>query len=194
MARMMAKLVDWKDDKGYGFAQVPGGTERVFVHARSFEQKSARPHRGDSLEVDVGRGKKGLFARTARILSLGELQERLPLHVVTAAVLFILVQLVVIRAEAGFGLTYYYTLAGGLSYWLYQRDKLAARLGRPRVPEWQLLLTDLSGGIVGGLLAQHRLWHKTAKPRFQQRTLAIVVLHACFLGLLGAGFLRPFGG
>lgn len=187
MARMMAKLVDWKDDKGYGFARVPGGTERVFVHARAFEDHGARPSRGDSLELDVGRGKKGLFARTARVLSLSELNERLPLHVVTAAVLFILVQLAIIRAEAGFGLAYYYALAGGLSYWLYQRDKAAARLGRPRVPEWQLLLTDLAGGIVGGLLAQHRLWHKTAKPRYQQRTLAIVILHAAFLGLLGAG-------
>lgn len=191
MPRILAKLVDWKDDKGYGFARLPGGTERVFVHARAFEEAGARPRRGDDLEVDVGRGAKGLFARTARILSLAELQKRLPMHVVTASVLFILVNLAIIRGMASFDLAYFYALAGGVSYWLYHRDKVAARQSRPRVPEWQLLLADLLGGVIGGLLAQHRLWHKTSKPRFQRRTVAIVILHAGLLGLLGAGALHP---
>ncbi len=53
-----------------------------------------------------------------------------------------------------------------LSYAMYAADKRAAQQGRRRVPERTLHLFALLGGWPGALLAQRRLRHKTAKPRF----------------------------
>lgn len=57
-------------------------------------------------------------------------------------------------------------LMSALSYAVYAADKRAAQQGRRRVPERILHLLVLLGGWPGALLAQQRLRHKTAKPRF----------------------------
>lgn len=190
MSRVQASLVEWKDEKGYGFARLPGGTERVFVHARALQQDAQRPKKGDMLELDIVNGRKGLAGANIRILSSADIERKLPFHVVTATMLFILVQLVVILGQAPFALAVYYTLAGALSLYLYGRDKQAAIAGLWRISENQLLTVDLLGGIIGGLLAQHRYWHKTSKPAYQTRIFAIVVLHAGLLAAMGAGFIH----
>ncbi len=193
MARIQANLVEWKDDKGYGFARLPGGTERVFVHARSLEHATPRPKKGDIIELDLIEGRKGPAAENVRVLSDVEIAHILPYHVVTATMLFILVQLVVILGRAPFGLVVYYTLFGAISVYLYGRDKQAAVAGLWRVSETHLLTVDLLGGIIGGLLAQHRYWHKTSKQSYQTRIFAIVALHAGILAALGSGILTwPF--
>lgn len=193
MTRVQANLVEWKDDKGYGFARLPGGTARIFVHVRSLEKSAPRPKKGDVLELELVEGRKGPAARNVRVLSEVEIAHILPYHVVTATMLFILVQLVVILGRAPFGLVVYYTLFGAISIWLYGRDKQAAIAGQWRVSETQLLAVDLIGGIIGGLLAQHRYWHKTSKQTFQTRVFAIVALHAGFLAALGSGLVKwPF--
>ena len=156
MARVQADLVEWKSEKGYGFARRPCGTERIFVHARAFVQRGIRPKRGDTLELDLISDNKGLSAKKARLLSKDELARRLPYHLVTAAMLFILVQLVVILGRAPFAFSVYYALAGAFSLYLYGRDKQAAIAGLWRISETTLLTVDLLGGIIGGLLGQHR--------------------------------------
>lgn len=189
MTRVQASLVEWKDDKGYGFARLPGGTERIFVHVRSLQRNAPRPHKGDMLELELVTGRKGPAAQNVRVLTETEIARTLPYHVVTATMLFILVQLVVILGKAPFGLVVYYTLMGALSIYLYGRDKQAAIAGLWRVSETQLLAIDTIGGVIGGLLAQQRYWHKTSKERYQTRVFAIVVLHAGFLAALGSGLL-----
>ena len=193
MTRVQASLVEWKDDKGYGFARLPGGTERIFVHIRSLQHAVPRPRKGDMLELELVEGKKGPAAQNVRILSEAEIAHTLPYHVVTATMLFILAQLVVILGKAPFGLVVYYTAMGGLSIYLYGRDKQAAIAGLWRVSEAHLLTIDLLGGVIGGLLAQQRYWHKTSKQRYQVRVFGIVVLHAGLLAALGSGLLSwPF--
>jgi len=187
MARVQASLVEWIDNKGYGFARQPGGTERIFVHARSLE-KGTKVKKGDQLELEVVPGKQGKpAARNVRVLDHEELARILPYHIVTAAMLFILVQLVVITERAPFGLSIYYVFMAGISIYLYSRDKQAALFGWWRISERTLLTVDLLGGIIGGLLAQHRYHHKKSKQSYQIRIFAIVALHALFLGLWGSG-------
>lgn len=191
MGRVQANLVEWMDDKGYGFARLPGGTERIFVHAKSFATGTARPQKGDELELEIVAGRNGRpAAKDARVLGAEEAAQQLPMHVVTAAVLFIMAQLVVLLGKAPFGVLAIYAIMGGLSIYLYVRDKQAALFGRWRVSERQLLIVDLCGGIIGGLLAQHRYRHKTSKQSYQIRTFVIVALHAAFLGALGAGIIN----
>lgn len=54
-----------------------------------------------------------------------------------------------------------------ITYVLYGADKRRAEAGRRRTPELVLHLADLLGGWPGGLLAQRRFRHKTAKLSFQ---------------------------
>lgn len=192
MSRVLANLVEWKDDKGFGFARLPGGEERIFVHAKSFMQKHPRPKRGDSVELEIVQGRKGPAAENVRVLSAADIARRLPYHIVTAIMLLLLAQLSVILGQAPFGLVIYYAAMGGLSFYLYGRDKQAAIDGRWRVGENQLLLLDLAGGIIGGLLAQHRYWHKLSKNSYQSRIFAVVTVHAVFLTALGIGIFSGF--
>lgn len=189
MARVQASLVEWKDDKGYGFARLPGGTERIFVHAKSFAAGGPRPQKGDELELEIISGRNGKpAAKDVRLLGAKEAGKQMPMHIVTAALLFIMAQLVVLMGKAPFGLVIVYALMGGLSVYLYVRDKRAALFGWWRISERQLLTVDLFGGIIGGLLAQHRYRHKTSKQSYQIRIFAIVAIHAAFLAALGSGF------
>lgn len=188
MARVSANLVEWMDDKGYGFARQSGGTERIFVHVKSFVKGVPRPKRGDDLELEIISGRNGRpAAKSVKILGAEDIAKQLPYHLVTAAMLLILVHLVVILGHAPFGLLIVYAAMSGLSLYLYSRDKKAAQFGWWRVSEARLLAVDLFGGIVGGLLAQHRYRHKQSKQSYQLRTMVIVAIHAVFLAGLGSG-------
>ena len=118
--RVQASLVEWKDEKGYGFARLPGGTDRVFVHAKSSQSRRTAPHKGDTIELDLIEGRKGPSAQNVRVLTAERNRPRPPFHVVTATMLFILVQLVIVLGNAPFGLVTYYTVMGArldLSLW-----------------------------------------------------------------------------
>lgn len=83
-------------------------------------------------------------------------------------------------------------IIGGISTFLfYQADKRAAEKREWRAPERRLHLADLTFGIVGGLLAQHVLRHKTYKPGFVTITALITALHVLTLGLIMFGVFAP---
>ena len=60
-----------------------------------------------------------------------------------------------------------YGVASVVCFILYAVDKSAAVGRRRRIPERTLLLAGLACGWPGGLLAQRRLRHKSAKASFQ---------------------------
>lgn len=190
MPRVTANLVEWKDDKGYGFARQAGGTERIFVHVKAFDSHGPRPKKGDELEFDMVAGRNGKpAAENVKVLGAEEIARQLPFHLVTAVMLFLLAQIVVILGRAPVEILVVYAVMGGLSMYLYSRDKQAAVFGWWRIRETTLITVDLLGGIIGGLLAQHRYRHKQSKASYQLRTLFVVAFHAALLAALGSGFL-----
>lgn len=84
-----------------------------------------------------------------------------------------------------------YLIAGIASFLFYQADKRAAEKREWREPERRLHLLDFTFGIVGGLLAQHVLRHKTYKPGFVTITALITSLHVLTLGLIMFGVYAP---
>jgi uncharacterized membrane protein YsdA (DUF1294 family)/cold shock CspA family protein len=84
-----------------------------------------------------------------------------------------------------------YIIGGISTFLLYQADKRAAEKRAWRAPERRLHLADLTFGIVGGLLAQHVLRHKTYKPGFVTITAMITALHVLTLGLIMFGVYAP---
>jgi uncharacterized membrane protein YsdA (DUF1294 family)/cold shock CspA family protein len=84
-----------------------------------------------------------------------------------------------------------YIVGGIAAFLFYKADKRAAEKREWRAPERRLHLADLTFGIVGGLLAQHVLRHKTYKPGFVTITALITALHVLTLGLIMFGVYAP---
>ena len=81
-----------------------------------------------------------------------------------------------------------YLVTGVVSAVFYALDKRAARNGRWRAQEAALHWLDLFGGIIGGLLTQQVLRHKTAKGDFIAISILIVALHVVAVLALILGF------
>lgn len=84
-----------------------------------------------------------------------------------------------------------YVIGGIAAFMFYLADKRAAEKREWRAPERRLHLADLTFGIIGGLLAQHVLRHKTYKPGFVTVTALITALHVLTLGLIMFGVYAP---
>jgi uncharacterized membrane protein YsdA (DUF1294 family) len=74
-----------------------------------------------------------------------------------------------------------YLIASVFSYYLYAKDKKAARSGMWRVPEKTLHLSSLLFGWPGSIVAQRTLRHKTQKSRFQIVFFIMLSLNLCLL-------------
>jgi cold shock CspA family protein len=60
--RFKGTLVEWKDDRGFGFIEPAEGGARIFCHLKAFEVRVRRPMPGDKLTYEVGKDAQGLLA------------------------------------------------------------------------------------------------------------------------------------
>lgn len=185
------ELIEWNDDRGFGFVQPVSGA-KLFVHISAFERPIRRPEIGDRLAFRRGPGKDGrpsvvaaqIAGGTFRPKPRGPSPERIEgaqaarAYRLLAAVL--LLAAVIILPVPRFGI-WVYLVMGAVSFMTYWLDKRAANAGAWRTQEAKLHGIDLVGGIVGGLLAQAALHHKTAKPDYAFVTFGIVLIHLAAL-------------
>lgn len=218
MAREKGILEDWNDARGFGFIRRPSGAGKLYVHMKSIGKSNERPKAGNILSYEVGKGANGrpaavevqiirpLQSKTAgiargkgpeRVAAPPRRREpqpglvRISTRTIAAATIIILVgnNVMLNRFPVWVGLLY---LIGGVASWLlYQSDKRAAERREWREPERLLHLVDLTFGIIGGLLAQHVLRHKTYKPGFVTVTALITALHVLTLGLIMVSVYAP---
>lgn len=221
MAREKGILEDWHDARGFGFIRRPDGS-KLYIHMKSIGKSIDRPKPGDALTYEIGEGAGGRPAAVkARIIEQPapvapapaataaqarptpaappQAQEpqrgfrQISVRTAAAATLIVLLgnDIMLERFPAWVGLLY---IIGGIASWLfYQADKRAAEKRAWRAPERSLHLADLAFGIIGGLLAQHVLRHKTYKPGFVMVTALITALHVLTLGLIMLGVYAPGG-
>lgn len=217
MAREKGILVDWHDARGFGFIQRPGGA-KLYVHMKSIGKSVDRPKPGDILSYDVSEGSGGrpvalnvtnhgeppkpkpAAAPSAARPAPERTKERqratpgmlsISIRVAAAAVIIVLLanNMMLQRIPVWVGLLY--AIGSVISFLFYQADKRAAEKRQWRAPERRLHLIDLTFGIIGGLLAQHILRHKTYKPGFVTITALITALHVLMLGLIMFGVYAP---
>lgn len=210
MTRERGVLVDWRDERGFGFIRRPGAAGKIYVHMKSIGKSVDRPMHGDQLEYTVGADKTGRpvaldvkFVRDEPAPSPAP-QPLLSAHshaphtvmgvatrVVGAAVILALLSANIMTERLPVWVAVLYLIAGAGSFLLYRADKLAAAGQGWRKPEIRLQLLDLTFGIVGGLFAQHVFRHKTYKPAFVTVTALITALHVMMLGLILFGVYAP---
>jgi uncharacterized membrane protein YsdA (DUF1294 family)/cold shock CspA family protein len=172
---LTAKIVEWDDQKGYGFLQV--GKGKVFLHRRDFAERHKRPTVGDVIRFTVGQDAKGrTCGRNAVHVNDGG--RITVLAVVVLACLLVLPALALHRHGVDFRWVGAYALVMGVvSYRCYALDKRRAREKAWRVSESGLHLTELLGGWPAAFLAQRRLRHKVSKPGFQVLFWLIVLAY-----------------
>jgi uncharacterized membrane protein YsdA (DUF1294 family)/cold shock CspA family protein len=179
--RDQGRLVEWFDEKGYGFIQPNDDSkDRVFLHIKDFARQGPRPILGCALEYNVLVDAQGRYrAQQVSYLKASQTQKSRTqksqkdrttlesnancvggIHRVFGAIgtLGRLSGLVLLLIS----------VMNAASYWFYAQDKEAAQNGQRRVPENTLHLLSFLGGWPAAWLAQQKLRHKTQKQPFRK--------------------------
>lgn len=187
--RIKGKITHWNPDKAYGFITPASGAKQVFVHLKSFSDRSAAPAVGQLVSFSEGTDRQG--RPCAVRVSFGD---ELPAGAIgrNDALLWSLVAgvflLFVLLAAAG-GLLppavpVFYIGLSLFAYLVYALDKSAARVGAWRTAENRLHILALLGGWPGALIAQQVLRHKSRKASFRFTFWVTVVLNCAALAWL----------
>jgi uncharacterized membrane protein YsdA (DUF1294 family)/cold shock CspA family protein len=175
--RLKGTLIEWNDDRGFGFLEPAGGGERTFCHISQFARRSQRPIAGDRLTYELSRDKQGRL-RATKIQPIASskpapvAQEKTssamsPWVAVIGSLLF----LAVVSALAFTGrvpilVPPIYLVLSLISILAYALDKSAAMNRRWRTQESTLQILSLFGGWPGAWFAQLAFRHKTKKTSF----------------------------
>lgn len=205
MARQTGELVQWNDERGFGFIATDDG-ERCFVHIGDIGRIATRPRAGDRVSFTLGRGSNGRpAAKEVKIAGANPLNSDANrrgtvapavrgsgVRGATAGIIVLLAATAWLLGRAPAWLPVAYLVLGVVGVLIYWFDKRAAEAGRWRVRETSLHIIDATGGVAGGLIAQQVLRHKTSKGSFVVATALIsgghvVALAALCLGLWGLG-------
>ena len=191
--RDQGRLVEWLDDKGYGFIQPNDESKgRVFLHIKDFAQKGPRPILGCALEYNVQVDANGRYKATqVSYLKASQTQKSgrstpqnqfksaqklQPMQILSIAYIVVLAGLTVFGLLNGMVLLLI-SLMNVMSYWFYAQDKEAAQLGNRRVPENTLHILSFLGGWPAAWLAQQCLRHKTQKQPFRKIYFCTIFLN-----------------
>lgn len=190
--RDQGRLVEWFDDKGYGFIQPNDASkDRVFLHIKDFARQGPRPIVGCALEYTVLLDGDGRFraqqvmylkaSQTQKILPKpknvnGQQQKLKPMQITCIAYILALAVFTILGMLSGMVLLFI-SITNALTYWLYAQDKEAALLGNRRIPEQSLHILSFLGGWPTAWLAQERLRHKTQKQPFRKIYFCTIALN-----------------
>lgn len=190
--REQGRLIEWNDERGFGFITPLGGKTRIFVHVSQFPRDLRRPMATDLVTYNVGTDERNrAVAREVVFLAPTHArhEESRPLSPVELAVpamfTVVLLVLVAMRAvpTAVLGL---YALASIVAFAMYWQDKAAAMRGGWRTSESALIGIALIGGWPGAHVARHVFRHKTHKQPFRTFFWVTVCANCTFLALIVA--------
>lgn len=185
-ARFQGRIVEWHDDRGFGFIMPSGGGDRVFLHIKSLASPR-RPGGGELVNYRVVSDDRG------RLRADGAAYARLPTRPVSSGNTISLpllwlgaIALCVVVATAMASLlpraiAAIYLVMSAVTALAYAIDKSAAQHRRWRTKETTLHLLSLAGGWPGALIAQQLFRHKTRKETFRVAFWITVVANLCGL-------------
>ena len=192
--RDQGRLVEWFDDKGYGFIQPNDESKgRVFLHIKDFARPGPRPITGCALEYIVQLDGQGRYkAKQVTYLKASQTQKKRSIQVnsnakpkqttlqpmqIAAIIYIVVLALLTLTGYLNSMLLLLISIVNAITYWMYAQDKEAARLGNRRVPENTLHLLSFLGGWPAAWLAQQRLRHKTQKQPFRKIYFCTIVFN-----------------
>jgi uncharacterized membrane protein YsdA (DUF1294 family)/cold shock CspA family protein len=187
--RYQGKIINWKDDQGFGFVIPNGSGQKAFVHIKAFPKSSSRPIDGDLITYDLASDEKRRFcAKNIRFAREGTSSfapnKTSSLATIVSILFCVFLALLALKGRLPLALISVYLAASTITFLAYAIDKSAAQNNRWRIKESTLHLFGLAGGWPGALLAQKTLRHKTKKEEFQTVFWATVIANCFSLGWL----------
>ena len=173
--KLQGKVLNWNDEKGFGFAEPLGGGDHIFVHVKAFKPRSRRPVNGDIIVFEVARENDNRYKAT-NIKFTGNVNasnyrknEASRVTVGAACIfLFCIVLLGSVFTEKLPAIVLgIYILMSFVTFIVYLIDKSAAKNGRWRTQESTLHVLSMIGGWPGAYIAQQKLRHKSSKEEFK---------------------------
>lgn len=173
--KRQGEILNWNDDKGFGFVESNDGGERAFVHIKAFNTRSRRPVNGEVIIYELVREKNNRYkAENIKFASDAKSSNKLSkekngssfggvftiVFCIGLLVSFFSEQLPLIVV----GL---YIVMSLITFIAYAIDKSAAQNGHWRTKESTLHIFSLIGGWPGAFFAQTKLRHKSSKEEFK---------------------------
>lgn len=211
--RSKGTLVDWNDERGFGFVESTDGT-RAFCHVKAFAVRVRRPMVGDRLTYVTVRDAQGRLsaasvrpaglenarynanvgrtaARHSRASSANRTDRKsrsIPLVFIGISAFAVLLAYLVLTSRISLIVPLGYLTLSVITIAAYAFDKSAAMNRRWRTQEQTLHLLELAGGWPGAWLAQVLFRHKSRKTSFRIEFWSCVAFNLAAL-LWFAGFL-----
>jgi uncharacterized membrane protein YsdA (DUF1294 family)/cold shock CspA family protein len=194
--RYVGRIIEWNDERGFGFVTPEGGGDRAFVHVKEFRRGTPRPVVGTVISYEILIDSQGRFnaahpcfvtpiVRTNRPAPRG-----LPRKGI-AALFLITIAAGCLTSQFPASLALAYAIMSAVAFRMYGHDKAAANDDRWRTPELTLQFVGLFGGWPGALFAQEAFRHKVSKPEFQILFWFMVTLNCAGLAwLLSSGHME----
>jgi uncharacterized membrane protein YsdA (DUF1294 family)/cold shock CspA family protein len=210
-------IINWKEDKGFGFIQPAQPGAQVFFHVADFRSgANARPAPRMRVSFELihvgGKGPRAMAVRPMDETSArpapaarpraparnGRASARPPSSGAWFALPLMLAYFALMAGAVWRGGLPVWVLGASfavnvVTLYLYMHDKYSASQRAWRVSEDTLHAWSLAGGWPGAWFAQQLLRHKSAKKSFRDIYWLVVVLHcAAFSGALWFLKLLPF--
>ena len=170
--RFKGKLLQWYDDKAFGFIKPNSGGEDVFIHKTAFSNRQRIPKINDVITFSITKDNQGRYCADKATYSGEKLIKRQAKGVskfsVYLSVSFLgLLILAVITNHMPGNLLIAYLVLSSVTFIVYALDKSKAQRGAWRTAESSLHLLALVGGWPGAAIAQQILRHKSKKRDFR---------------------------
>lgn len=170
--RTKGKITTWDDNKGYGFITPLQGGERVFIHITALKNRSRRPQLNEIVTYQLSADKQGRKCAANATLagdSLVKKRQSKTNHIrFTVAILALaFIGASFLAGQIPLYVLSLYVAASLITFFLYWKDKAAAKNKAWRTEEQTLHLLSLLGGWPGALIAQEKFRHKTSKNSFK---------------------------
>lgn len=193
--RQRGRIVEWNDDRGFGFITPLEGGPRVFAHVSQFPRELRRPEAFDLVTYELGQDDRGRprasdiafmtpTATRASQQTLGGGRVGAPVWVSVGALTIAIAASASVIGARALVVAVIYLVLSTITYFAYMADKSAAQRGAFRTQESALHLLALAGGWPGALIAQRQFHHKTRKASFQTIFVSTVILNIAALILV----------
>ncbi len=170
--RAKGKITTWNDNKGYGFITPLEGGERVFIHITALQNRSRRPQLNEIVTYQLSADKQGRKCAENATLSGDSLVKKRKsktnhIRLTVAILAFVFLGASFLAGQIPYYILALYIVASSITFFIYWKDKTAAKNKAWRTEEQTLHLLSLLGGWPGALIAQEKFRHKTSKSSFK---------------------------
>jgi uncharacterized membrane protein YsdA (DUF1294 family)/cold shock CspA family protein len=205
MRRLKGTLIEWQDDRGFGFIEPAGGGEKIFCHVKAFAVRVRRPEAGDGVSFVTKKDAHGRIqaadvqpigleqaaytsnAKRCAPISAAKQEKTRPTSSAAAYVFIaafaVVLAVLLIRGLVSPLVPAIYVVVSLLTIFAYAFDKSAAMNDRWRTEEQTLHVLETLGGWPGALIAQRLFRHKTNKTSYQVAFWLCVFVNLAALAL-----------